>query len=683
MDELDDILNSGDVTLSRGSSFQGESDDEFDATALLSEPLFVDGDDVDNLTEDVILDLDPDGGPPSNNANYQDPSNNQYQGYPSMPDSQSSSMQSSYQQHEQQQEPQRRPPMRGLRPPPSFMSQNQQQQQQNQFSSSYSGGMDNQNSSYETGGIDHSNSMDSSMQSSHQQPPPPPSGVDLRMMEVQQKIQQVQQQIHQVQFQGASPILGHKNSNSSDDDNSSMMMNPNNMGQQQQQQQQQNDLQSPRQQMMRGGGGGGGGNMAGMTRTPPGRSISMPAQRMMNLPTSPFSNSFVMQQQQNTLQAMSQSQGMNPNFYNNNNNNEGGGMMNQNNNPMMNNPNQMMNSQNPMMNNNQGGMNVSMNSHQGGGMNQSMNSHTGGGMNQNQMMNQNNQGMMNQSLSNNSYSDHGGQQPPHHMMDLSSRSVPAEIGTTPDPSMSLAMMQQATMPGSVRNNSLPMRNNSLPRTGSGNPSMPGGGGGGGFDLSLMAQSYAASQGAGGPGGQPSNVNEAMEKLCESMRRSAMSRTLVKQLSGRTPINRAGSGMGMSMNRAGSGRGVERANSGRQRDLVRANSGRQISRAHSGKAIQRSHSGAQQFLLSTGGNDGTPELQPIRRMSQDPTKRMVPSRGVFRNHSTTAVMGMHDLAAMQQFQQQQQQALGHSSLHNINHNPNNLNMNDGSGHHPNF
>ena len=92
---------------------------------------------------------------------------------------------------------------------------------------------------------------------------------------------------------------------------------------------------------------------AGMTRTPPGRSISMPAQRMMHLPTSPFSNSFVMQQQQNTLQAMSQSQGMNPNFYNNNNNNEGGGMMNQNNNPMMNNPNQMMNSQNPMMNNNQ------------------------------------------------------------------------------------------------------------------------------------------------------------------------------------------------------------------------------------------------------------------------------------------------------------------------------------------
>ena len=140
MDDLDDILNSGDVTLSRGSSFQGESDDEFDATALLSEPLFVDGDDVDNLnlsSEDVILDLDPDGGPPSgNNDNYQDPSRNHYQGYPSMPDSQSSSMQS-YQQHEQQQEPQRRPPMRGLRPPPSFMSQNQQQQQQNQFSPSY------------------------------------------------------------------------------------------------------------------------------------------------------------------------------------------------------------------------------------------------------------------------------------------------------------------------------------------------------------------------------------------------------------------------------------------------------------------------------------------------------------------------------------------------------------------
>jgi hypothetical protein len=377
----------------------------------------------------------------------------------------------------------------------------------------------------------------------------------------------------------------------------------------------------------------------------------------------------------------------NPMMNNNNNNNNN---MNGNQNPMMMNQNQIMMNNNSM-NNSQGGMNASMNSHQGG-MNQPMNTHTQGLMNQNQIrMNQNDhQGMMNQSL-NNSYSDYGGgllhqqlQQQPHPMMDLSSRSVPAEIGSTPDPSMSLAMMQQATMSGgAVRNNSLPMRNNSLPRTGSGNhPSMLGGGG---FDLSLMAQSYAASQGTGGAGGgvgQPSNVNEAMEKLCESMRRSAMSRTLVKQLSGRTPVNRNGSGvgMGMAMNRAGTGRGVQRANSGRQRDLVRANSGRQISRANSGKAIQRSHSGAQQFLLSTGGNDGTPELQPLRRMAQDP-KRMVPSRGVFRNHSTTAVMGMHELAAMQQFQQQQ--ALGRSSLHSMNHNPNGMNMNDGSGQHPNF
>jgi hypothetical protein len=653
--DFDDILDSGDVTLSQGSSFQGESDDEFDATALLSEPLFVNGDgedDEDNpldLSSSDIIDLDPNGSLPIDDLQQGLPSvsssNNNFQGYPghNMPDSHGSSLQQSY---EQQQES--RPPMRGLRPPPSFMSQNQQlqqqqQQHQNQFSSSFSGRPDQGIMGGGGGGIiSHNNTMDSSMQSTHQQQQQQQqqqiTNVDQRMMEVQQKIQHVQQQIHQVQFQASSPIPGQISSSNMDNSNNNnvmmMMMNPN--------------LQSPRQQqqqqMMQGGGVG---NMAGMTRTPPGRSISMPAQRMMNLPTSPFSNSFVMQQQQSTLNAMSQSQGMSQNFNNISNNNQG------------------MNMNNPGMNMNQHQMMSSMNSQ---GMNQSTNQMM---INQNQGMNMSNHGM-NQSL-NNSYSDHGGlvrQQPTHTMMDLSSRSVPTEINASSDPGMTLAMMQQATMPGAVRNNSLPMRNNSLPRTGSGNPSMQGGGGGG-FDLSLMAQSYAASQGAGGAG-QPSNVNEAMEKLCESMRRSAMSRTLVKQLSGRT-INRAGSGI-TSLNRAGSGRGVQRANSGRQRDLVRANSGRQLSRANSGKAIQRTHSGAQQFLF-TSGNDGTGELQPIRRMSQDPKNRMIPSRGVFRNHSTTAAMGMHDLAAMQQ-QLRLQQSIGHSSLHNIN-NPT-FNMNDGSG-----
>ena len=141
------------------------------------------------------------------------------------------------------------------------------------------------------------------------------------------------------------------------------------------------------------------------------------------------------------------------------------------------------------------------------------------------------------------------------------------------------------------------------------------------------------------------VNEAMEKLCESMRRSAMSRTLVKQLSSaRAPIARSSSGRAP----------VQRTNSGRR------TVGRQISRTNSGKAVQRHHS-------------GTADLQPVRRMTQDPKHRLMApgNRGVFRNHSTTAVMGNHSLqnmaAALQQQHQQQQQllqqqSLSHSSLH---------------------
>jgi hypothetical protein len=185
---------------------------------------------------------------------------------------------------------------------------------------------------------------------------------------------------------------------------------------------------------------------------------------------------------------------------------------------------------------------------------------------------------------------------------------------------------------------LPLQNDSLPRNGI----VTSIGGGGGFDLAAMAQSYAASQQQQQQQEGGKNVNGAMEKLCESMRRSAMSRTLVKQLSGRT------------VHQTPSGRSIQRTSSDR-RSLVHANSGRQVLRVNSSKGLQRS-------------NHGMADLQPVRRMAQDTKHRMTPTRGIFRHHSSTAAMGVQGLAAMQHHQQQQQQRqllMGQNSLqHNV-------------------
>lgn len=385
--------------------------------------------------------------------------------------------------------------------------------------------------------------------------------VNKRMLEVQQKIQQVEQQIQSVQLRvPTTPSAQSENQNS----------------------------QLLQQQGFQGNPGAPPGSMSPFTRIPPGRSISMPAQRLRQSPASPFTNSFVMQQQQqqqNALQSMSQSQ-------------------------------------------------------------------------------------------NSAYSEPAYQQKLQLMNDLSTQSVPAQIGS--DSGMSqLASMQQATMQGVgpsplnpqmqggpnspyMRNKSLPRsRNNSLPPVGMPPQSIDMGMAGdmgdnmvgnlipGTFDVAAMSQSFAAANQQTGGDQQP--YNEAMEKLCESMRRSAMSRSLVKQLSG-TPLPRSHSG-------------VQRTNSGRLTKVVRSNSGRQLSRANSGKSLQRNHSGLKVFM---GGVEST-ELQPARRMSQDSKHRMTPTRGVFRNHSTTAVIGaqkmenvvgmqpqqQYDLLQMQQMQQMQQ------------------------------
>lgn len=124
-------------------------------------------------------------------------------------------------------------------------------------------------------------------------------------------------------------------------------------------------------------------------------------------------------------------------------------------------------------------------------------------------------------------------------------------------------------------------------------------------LNQMALAAAAARkrmsGGAQEGGKNPNVNEAMEKLCESMRRSAMSRSLVKQLSGR--------------------------------NVVRTNSSRSVQRSHSGKAT---------FGQEEGSN------HPVRKLSLNSkhrihrdaiTSNQAPQRrGVFRHKSHSAIIG---------------------------------------------
>ncbi|CAJ1935731.1 unnamed protein product [Cylindrotheca closterium] len=142
----------------------------------------------------------------------------------------------------------------------------------------------------------------------------------------------------------------------------------------------------------------------------------------------------------------------------------------------------------------------------------------------------------------------------------------------------------------------------------------------GTSLAAMAASLQgggqASSGQGSTGGEPpGNVNEAMEKLCESMRRSAMSRSMVRQLSGRSAPN---------------SRGMSRSKSG---GLPRGTLGRNAS----GRSIQRAHSGTDSLRGA-----------PIRRPTQDTKYRIQrdalsnsggpPGRGVFRHKSSQGALG---------------------------------------------
>ena len=102
-----------------------------------------------------------------------------------------------------------------------------------------------------------------------------------------------------------------------------------------------------------------------------------------------------------------------------------------------------------------------------------------------------------------------------------------------------------------------------------NMGRPGGGSRLPSDLELMQNELGAQMlnGGGGPangsGGGPVTVNDAMEKLCESMKRSAMSRTLVKQFSsGARGVARTNSAGMMMGGRPMGGPNVRRSNSNR-------------------------------------------------------------------------------------------------------------------------
>jgi hypothetical protein len=211
-------------------------------------------------------------------------------------------------------------------------------------------------------------------------------------------------------------------------------------------------------------------------------------------------------------------------------------------------------------------------------------------------------------------------------LDSSARSMPGNMsGMGMNANMMMMMQQQQQMlnfgdrDAAQRNNSLPSNNHSQEMMVSGAD----------FELANMQRSFQAQGLISGSVGQPMSLGQApnsglsMERLVEKMQRSALSRNLVKQMSGTSvPI----SNTGRSLSRSHSGRGVSRTNS---------KAGRSLSRANSGRSVQRTLSGR----LPEGG-----EL-PVRRLAHDPKHRIKEPgasnsvhRGVVRHKSQSAAMG---------------------------------------------
>mmetsp|Transcript_18365 Transcript_18365/g.42527 ORF Transcript_18365/g.42527 Transcript_18365/m.42527 type:complete len:457 (-) Transcript_18365:1551-2921(-) len=171
-------------------------------------------------------------------------------------------------------------------------------------------------------------------------------------------------------------------------------------------------------------------------------------------------------------------------------------------------------------------------------------------------------------------------------------------------------------------------------------------------------------------------SDAMEKLCESMKRSAMSRSLVRQLSGRS-LTKQGSNRSLvkqdsnrSLTKQDSGRNLaalarqssgrnllQKQSSGRNllqkqssgRNLLqKQSSGRNLmQKQHSGRNLmQRQNSGRSlqnsedERLIETRRATRRPSVDSKHRITRDALAGggRVPGRGVFRHKSSSALMG---------------------------------------------
>lgn len=110
--------------------------------------------------------------------------------------------------------------------------------------------------------------------------------------------------------------------------------------------------------------------------------------------------------------------------------------------------------------------------------------------------------------------------------------------------------------------------------------------------------------------QPAAINDAMEKLCESMKRSAMTRNLVKQISSGGELSRSNSMRGIMrqnsarasmMQQHGSARNLLEDNSGRGAAPVRKAPNAKHRLVHNGRGIYRHDS--QQSLTSHSAHGG--------------------------------------------------------------------------------
>ena len=480
--------------------FQGLDDsDEFDPAALLSQPLFNDSQGDLNINPNDLVD-EADAMMSNDSAGNSIP-NQQNQAM--LMEQQRQQLQAFHQQQQQHgafhQQSQQVPPQNQFG---NFSDQSPQQQVQ----------MQNQNQN-QFGGFNQADSQQGN------------SSFNMGDVQVQQNFQQLQQFQNQQQMNNSQSMIQQQMNSSQSMMQQQQQPNQQMDGMQQMPQQQQQPFQNQQGfQNMQGGMNSNARSSRGaeFTRAPPGRSVSMPIQRMYGSSSMGNNNDLMMMQQQQRMQAMAQNGGI-----------------------------YQQQQQQP-------DMDTSHNSH----TSMQVNANMGGRQQQN----------MEGSFSSLA---------PPMMPQRNSLPLPPETGSMQGSS---PMMQSPKM---VANK-----------------------------LQANAANFMSPQQQGSADGEgPPTVNEAMEKLCESMRRSAMSRSLVKRLSGRSAPQRGN---------------LAASNSARMRQLVGGNTvtGRSIGRANSGRAVQRSHSGR-------AGMDNAPNL-PVRRINHDSKHRMggrpEPSRGVFRHKS---------------------------------------------------